>query len=255
MMLCVKGCREIIPGPHVLIAISMNQIWARSSVLAVTERRLSPQSFPRYSENWNLAFLRAAAYSCSDPRGALESNLMNSPLCFWCSGASLHRHEHHVQALWARHLLWRREHQIPHQTRHHHPRHVGGRHHLLHGHHRKFYLKATFFSFPAAEMYQMGPCIRRSPLGRLIWSTARSSTPTRTSTSTWRRSTRWWAPFCSERLLASPWPIWLNSPSVGRGLISWPCVRRRSVWDTCRRSTVRGAFRTSQRPGNQRTGA
>lgn len=69
-MPCVKGCREIIPGPHVLIAISMNQIWARSSVLAVTERRLSPQSFPRYSENWNLAFLRAAAYSCLDPRGS-----------------------------------------------------------------------------------------------------------------------------------------------------------------------------------------
>lgn len=64
--------------------------------------------------------------------------VMKLLLRFLCSGTALHHHDHCVQTISKRGSLWWREHHVPPETRHHHPRPAGCRHHLLHCRHCKF---------------------------------------------------------------------------------------------------------------------
>lgn len=92
--------------------------------------------------------------------------------------------------------------------------------------------------FPRSNTKPHWASLRRSPQARPTWCTPSGSTPTPSSTSTCRLSTRWWAPSCSEEPSASRWPTWPSSPSAALVPISCPCALPSSATDTWCRSTA-----------------
>lgn len=99
-----------------------------------------------YAQIW---FWQWPVHSSHFTKSTVSPNIVNIPthlirllfllLCFGYSGTALHHYDHRIQAIYKRGLLWRREHHVPRETRHHHPRHAGGCHHYLHRHHCEFY--------------------------------------------------------------------------------------------------------------------